>query len=117
MPLHSDQSNQFKATISSGGSLSNSLDLSGWNLPGMIVSPSGTSMLAGSISFQVSVDNSTFFPLNDSTNTLISVPHGTSGVAYGAAAIQAIAPYRYIRFLDSSAQPTGSTITIPEKLI
>lgn len=117
MPLHADQLNQFRATIASGGSLSNSLDLEGWNLPGMIVQASGTAMVAGSISFQVSVDNSAFFPLNDSTNTLISVPHGTSGVAYGAAVVQAIAPYRYVRFLDSSAQPTGSTITIPEKLI
>lgn len=116
MPLHADQLNQFKVTIASAGSLSTSVDMEGWTVPGMMVQPAGTSMVAGSISFQVSVDNSTFFPLNDSTNTLISVPHGTSGVAYGAAVIQAIAPYRYLRVLDSSVQPTGVNVIFPVKL-
>lgn len=117
MANRSDQFTHLRATIASGGSLSNSVDFAGWQLPGMVLAPSGTAMIAGSISFQVSLDDVTYYPLNDSTNTLISVPHGTSGVAYGAAAIQAIAPYRYLRCLDSSAQPTGSVISFPVKLL
>ncbi len=118
MASRADQVNQLSTRIGSvgGGTLSTSLDLEGWNVLGLIVIPAGTAVVAGSLSMFVSVDNTNFYALHDGNNANISIPHGTTGVAFSAVALQVLSPYRYVKFLDSSAQPTGMVLTVPVKL-
>ena len=118
MALRADQFNQLSTSIGSvgGGTLSTSVDLEGWNVLGLMFIPAGTAMVAGSVSMFVSVDNVNFYALKDGNNATVSFPHSTTGVAYSATAVQVIAPYRYVKFLDTAAQPTGMRITLPVKL-
>lgn len=118
MALRADQFNQLSTTIGAvgGGTLSTSLDLEGWPVLGLMVIPQGTAVVAGSLSMFVSVDNVNFYALHDANNANISIPHGTAATAFSLAAIQALSPYRYVKFLDSASQPTGMKITVPVKL-
>lgn len=118
MSNRADQFNQLSTTIGSvgGGTLSTSVDLEGWNVMGLMLIPSGTAMVAGSVSMFVSVDNINFYALKDGNNATISIPHGTTGVAYSAVTLQVLSPYRYVKWLDTAAQPTGMKITVPVKL-
>ncbi len=119
MASRADQMNQLSTTIGSvgGGTLSTSLDLEGWQSLGLMLVPAGTAMIAGSVSMFVSVDNVNFYALKDANNATISIPHGTTAVAYSAATLAVIQPYRYVKWLDTSAQPTGMRITVPTKLL
>lgn len=117
MAFRADQLNQLSGTVGAAGSLSTTVDLEGWTVAGLIVSGAGTAALvAGSVQFRVSVDGTTFYPLMDSTNTRVALPHGTTALAYSAVALQVISPYRYTRVEFSAAQTNGARVTFPVKL-
>ncbi len=117
MPLYADQFNQIGAYIPNGGTLSSTLDTEGWTSVGLMIIPAGTAVLAGSMSVQVSVDATHFYPVNSIAGTPIAVVNGTSGAAYSAVELAVIQPYRYVRLVSSVAQPTGVTLKMPVKLL
>lgn len=116
MAIRADQYNQLTGTIALAGSVSQSIDLEGWNVMGLIFAPTSGTLVPGSIQFRVSVDNTTFVPLNDGNNVRVAVPFGTTAVAYTQTVISVIAPFRYVRIETTNAQGNGAKATFAVKL-
>ena len=117
MALRADQWNQLSGTMAAGGSLSQVIDTSGYDLQGLIARPVGTlTLTAGTIQFRVGVVEGTLYPLVDGANARVGLPISTTGVAFSFVAVQAIRPYRYVQVEHSTAMVNGATITLPVKL-
>lgn len=108
--------NQFSGTIAPGGTVSQTIDTEGWMVTGLIVAPLvvGGTLASGSLQFSVGFVPGTLYPLNDNTNTRVSISFGTAATAYTLAAVQGIAPYRYVRVTITS-QGLGARIVLPVK--
>jgi hypothetical protein len=116
MASRADQMNQLSGTLAIGGSLSQTIDLEGWNVGGLIISPTSGTLVPGSIQFRVSADNSNFVPLNDGTNTRVAIPFGTTAVAYTATVLSVIMPFRFVKVETTSVQGNGAKVTFAVKL-
>lgn len=110
------QYNQFSGTIGAGGTTSEVIDTEGWMVTGLIVAPliAGGTLASGSLQFSVGINSGTLYPLNDVSNTRVSISFGTTPTAYTLSAVQGIAPYRYIRVTITS-QGLGARIILPVK--
>jgi len=117
MPNRMDMFNNLGGTIAAGGSLSQTFDLEGYQYLGLMLFPPSSTLVPGTVQFRVSVDNVTFVPLMDSTNTRVGIPFSTTALAYSAAALAFGAPYRYVKLETSNAQGNGVNARIPVKLI
>jgi hypothetical protein len=101
------------ATIASGATTSNAIDLgtvNAWN--GFLGFVMPAAFTGATISFQVSLDDVTYQALNDSSNNAISITV-TASKTYGfkADVRAALSPWRYIKIVSASAE--GGSRTIP----
>jgi hypothetical protein len=100
-------------TIEGGASLSNPIDLGRYRLMGIIL-PSA--WVAANLSFQASVDDTTYVELTDDTGTAVSVT-GTANVflAFGSAVA---AKFAAVRFLKVRSGTSGSPVNqLPDMLV
>ncbi len=111
----------FHGTINAAGTLSNEINLGGFSLFGLI---SDNNMVNGTASFQVSafsdedtVNPSDYVDLTDGDGTAIEFgPTGTQIAVSAVDAIQAIAPYRYVKIKMGNTQTNGVRFFLPAKV-
>lgn len=99
-------------TIASSATTSGSADLQGLGLVGLIMPAAftGTTM-----SFQVSIDNSTFYDLYNTNNTLVSMAV-TQGRAYSFVPGDLLG-YRYIKVKSGSTEGGSRVITLVQRVL
>jgi len=117
MPASASDFNQFTGIVPPGSLNTSVIDFEGNMVLGMIIIPTpvnGT-LASGSLQFSVGINNGTLYPLNDATNTRVSVSFGAAATAYTLAAVQGIAPYRYVRVSVNPAQGAGCRLVFPTK--
>jgi hypothetical protein len=115
--MYTDQHNVFTKVISPAGSLSGVFDTEGWELAGLIITPTTGTLTSGNLQFRVGVTSTTLYPLNDTAGTRVGYTFGSAAVAYKCTDIvQAIATYRYWQVETSVAQVNGASIHVPVKL-
>lgn len=116
MPNRMDMFNVLAGTIPLGGSVSQTIDTEGYQVVGLIVSPTSGTLTAGTVQFRVSPDDVTFVPLMDGSNVRVGIPFSTTAVAYSATALSVVSPYRYWRVETTNAQGNGINLRVPVKL-
>lgn len=116
MSIRADQYNQLSGGIAVGGSLSQTIDLEGWNVGAFLIAPTTGTLTPGSIQFRVSVDNSNFAPLNDGNNARVAIPFGTTITAYTETAVKVVMPFRYVKIETTTNQGNGARCTFAVKL-
>jgi hypothetical protein len=100
------------AVIANGSTTSNAVDL-GVSAPdgGLVGFVMPAAFTGASVSFQVSVDDSTYQALNDSANSAVSVTV-TAGKTYGfkADVRSCFVGFRFIKFVSASSEGGARTI-------
>jgi hypothetical protein len=101
------------AVIASGGTTSNAVDLGVSTYPdgGIVGFVMPATFTGASVSFLVSVDDSTYQALNDSSNAAVSITV-TQAKTYGfkADVRSVLAPFRFIKFVSASSEGGARTI-------
>lgn len=102
---HTGTQTTFTLTVANGANDSNSVDLRGWTITGVIVPSTfdGTNVVA-----QVSIDNSTWFYLYDPLNNQVAINPATAGRAYSFWV--EVTGWPYFRLQCATAQSTTDTI-------
>lgn len=107
--------NNFTATIAAAGTLSAAIDTEGWNVAGLIAKATTSTLIPGTLTAEVSNDGVTFVTVQAPTSGVlanVTLGHGTGN--FGAV-LDMIAPFRYVRFSNSVAQPNGMTLLLSVK--
>lgn len=95
-----------KATIASGQTVSDAVELSEGAIVGLVIPAAFTGT---TISFQASADGSVFQALYDETNTLVSM---TVAVSRTYAAPAALSPFVAIKIVSGSAEGASREIKV-----
>lgn len=106
-------------TITAGGTLTSELDLGGWSVAGLI---SDGNALTGTLTFYASAfsdadtqNTSNYVAIRNGDGTALGITIAANRAISGDEIIQALAPYRYVKFGTSAAQTNGAKFYVPVK--
>lgn len=99
----------LKATIANGGTDSNTIDMNGFSVVGIII-PTITN---AAITPKVSADGTTFFPLKEKDgSTTLEIAASTGGFAVDADFCARLSGYRYLKLVSGASQGAERVITV-----
>lgn len=105
------------ATIAINSTTSNSIDLDAYgSLEGLVGFVMPAAFTGASISFNVSVDDTTYQALNDSSNAAVSITV-TAGKSYSFKqdVRSLLSPWRFIQIVSASSEGAARSITLLKK--
>lgn len=96
-------------TINAGGTLSNVIDKSDWDLAGLVVS---TTMSLGTITLFAGHDNGTLYAVKNASGADVTIGPVSGTFAVSGVVLEPLRPYRYVA-IGVNAQTNGLRVILP----